>query len=57
MSMQYDNSSRYVSSSFPTQFLIQPILSSWGLSYNLYADKLLKLNVFPDSVYQMRKSP
>ncbi|KAK7470513.1 hypothetical protein VKT23_001939 [Stygiomarasmius scandens] len=25
--------------------------SSWGLSYNLYADKLLKLNVFPDTIY------
>ncbi|KAJ7684052.1 hypothetical protein B0H17DRAFT_941147 [Mycena rosella] len=28
--------------------------SSWGLAYNLYADKLLKLNLFPDSVYQMQ---
>ncbi|KAJ7140461.1 DUF1793-domain-containing protein [Mycena filopes] len=24
---------------------------SWGLSYNLYGDKLLKLNLFPASVY------
>ncbi|KAJ7860128.1 hypothetical protein B0H13DRAFT_1639665, partial [Mycena leptocephala] len=24
---------------------------SWGLSYNLYGDKLLKLNLFPTSVY------
>lgn len=28
---------------------------SWGLSYNLYADKLLGTNVFPQSVYDMRK--
>ncbi|KAK0468165.1 uncharacterized protein EV420DRAFT_1503141 [Desarmillaria tabescens] len=26
--------------------------SSWGLSYNLYADKLLNLNIFPESVYE-----
>lgn len=26
--------------------------SSWGLSYNLYADKLLGLNLFPTSVYE-----
>lgn len=30
-------------------------MSSWGLSYNLYADKLLKLNLFPASIYSMRK--
>ncbi|KAF8205102.1 DUF1793-domain-containing protein [Pholiota molesta] len=28
--------------------------SSWGLSYNLYADKLLKLNLFPSSIYTMQ---
>ncbi|KAJ6486403.1 DUF1793-domain-containing protein [Mycena vitilis] len=28
--------------------------SSWGLSYNLYGDKLLKLDLFPDSIYQMQ---
>ncbi|KAG2042315.1 hypothetical protein BDR03DRAFT_1006723 [Suillus americanus] len=28
--------------------------SSWGLSYNLYADKLLGTNVFPESVYDMQ---
>ncbi|KAG2056314.1 DUF1793-domain-containing protein [Suillus hirtellus] len=28
--------------------------SSWGLSYNLYADKLLGANVFPESVYDMQ---
>ncbi|KAI0661062.1 DUF1793-domain-containing protein [Cubamyces menziesii] len=28
--------------------------SSWGLSYNMYADKLLKTNVFPASVYDMQ---
>ncbi|KAF8974432.1 DUF1793-domain-containing protein [Flammula alnicola] len=28
--------------------------ASWGLSYNLFADKLLKLNLFPASVYTMQ---
>ncbi|KAJ6539468.1 hypothetical protein B0H19DRAFT_960516 [Mycena capillaripes] len=28
--------------------------SSWGLSYNLYADKLLGLDLFPDAIYQMQ---
>jgi hypothetical protein len=28
--------------------------STWGLSYNLYLDKLLKLNVFPQSIYTMQ---
>lgn len=28
--------------------------STWGLTYNLYGDKLLKLNLFPTSVYQMQ---
>ncbi|KAL5535348.1 hypothetical protein ACEPAF_3442 [Sanghuangporus sanghuang] len=28
--------------------------SSWGLSYNLYADRLLKTNIFPQSVYDMQ---
>ncbi|KAL0949421.1 hypothetical protein HGRIS_009482 [Hohenbuehelia grisea] len=28
--------------------------ASWGLSYNLYADKLLKTNLFPASIYQMQ---
>ncbi|KAG8887675.1 hypothetical protein FRB98_009184 [Tulasnella sp. 332] len=28
--------------------------SSWGLSYNLYGDILLKLNLFPASVYAMQ---
>ncbi|KAJ7260577.1 hypothetical protein C8J57DRAFT_1471634 [Mycena rebaudengoi] len=27
---------------------------SWGLAYNLYSDKHLKLNLFPESVYQMQ---
>ncbi|KAF9057677.1 DUF1793-domain-containing protein [Panaeolus papilionaceus] len=27
---------------------------SWGLTYNLFADKLLKLNTFPESVYTMQ---
>jgi hypothetical protein len=29
---------------------------SWGLMYNLYADKLLGTNVFPAAMYQMRRS-
>ncbi|KAE9397140.1 DUF1793-domain-containing protein [Gymnopus androsaceus JB14] len=28
--------------------------SSWSLSYNMYADKLLQLDVFPESVYTMQ---
>lgn len=31
------------------------ICKSWGLSYNLYADKLLGTNVFPQSIYDLRK--
>jgi len=27
---------------------------SWGLMYNLYADKLLGTNLFPDSIYEMQ---
>lgn len=30
--------------------------SSWGLSYNLYAEKLLGTKLFPDSVYQMQSA-
>ena len=30
--------------------------ATWGLSYNLYADKLLKFNLFPQSVYTERSS-
>ncbi|CAL1698759.1 unnamed protein product [Somion occarium] len=30
--------------------------TSWGLSYNLYADKLLGTNLFPDSLYQTQTS-
>ena len=30
---------------------------SWGLTYNLYADKLLATNVFPSSIYDMRAYP
>ncbi|RPD78548.1 DUF1793-domain-containing protein [Lentinus tigrinus ALCF2SS1-7] len=29
---------------------------SWGLAYNLYADKLLGLNVFPSSIYALQTS-
>ncbi|KZT12530.1 DUF1793-domain-containing protein [Laetiporus sulphureus 93-53] len=29
--------------------------SSWGLTYNMYADKLLNTNIIPSSVYEMRK--
>lgn len=28
--------------------------ASWGLAYNLYGDKLLGLNLFPQSVYEMQ---
>ncbi|KAJ4001755.1 hypothetical protein F5050DRAFT_1560073 [Lentinula boryana] len=28
--------------------------SSWSLSYNMYADKLLQLDIFPESVYTMQ---
>lgn len=35
--------------------LIHSLYLSWGLSYNMYADKLLQANVFPQSVYDMRK--
>ncbi|KAI0347134.1 DUF1793-domain-containing protein [Trametopsis cervina] len=28
--------------------------SSWGLSYNMYADKLLGTNVFPQSIFDMQ---
>jgi len=30
--------------------------SSWGLSYNLFADKLLGTNVFPQAVFDMQTS-
>lgn len=29
---------------------------SWGLTYNLYGDKLLKLDLFPESIYTLRQS-
>jgi hypothetical protein len=28
--------------------------ASWGLSYNLYSEKLIGINVFPQSVYDTR---
>ncbi|KZV98208.1 DUF1793-domain-containing protein [Exidia glandulosa HHB12029] len=28
--------------------------ASWGLAYNLFGDKLLKLNLFPQSIYDMQ---
>jgi hypothetical protein len=28
--------------------------NTWGLTYNLWADKALGLNIFPASVYQMQ---
>ncbi|EJU00939.1 DUF1793-domain-containing protein [Dacryopinax primogenitus] len=28
--------------------------SSWGITYNLYADKLLQANLFPDHLYEMQ---
>ena len=27
--------------------------SSWGIQFNLFADKLLRLNFIPESVYQL----
>ena len=30
------------------------MICSWGLSYNLYADKLLGTKLFPNSVFEMR---
>ncbi|THH26639.1 hypothetical protein EUX98_g7550 [Antrodiella citrinella] len=30
--------------------------SSWGLSYNLYADRMLGTNVFPASIYELQTS-
>ncbi|KLO07574.1 DUF1793-domain-containing protein [Schizopora paradoxa] len=30
--------------------------SSWGLSYNMFADKLLKTNVFPQSLFDLQTS-
>ncbi|KAG6821602.1 hypothetical protein H0H93_000111 [Arthromyces matolae] len=30
--------------------------NSWGLTYNLFADKLLKLNLFPTSIYTMQSA-
>ena len=31
--------------------------SSWGLAYNLYADRLLNTSVFPQSIFDLRESP
>ena len=28
---------------------------TWGLAYNLYADKLLGTNIFPASIYELRE--
>jgi hypothetical protein len=33
----------------------QLITFSWGLTYNLFADKLLKFDLFPQSIYEMRE--
>ncbi|KAA1466346.1 DUF1793-domain-containing protein [Dentipellis sp. KUC8613] len=30
--------------------------SSWGLSYNLYGDKLLKFNLFPQNIYNIQSA-
>ena len=30
--------------------------NSWGLAYNLYADKLLGFSLFPQSIYNLRMS-
>jgi hypothetical protein len=30
--------------------------SSWGMAYNLWADKLFQYNLFPASVYSMQTS-
>ncbi|PFH52830.1 hypothetical protein AMATHDRAFT_73955 [Amanita thiersii Skay4041] len=53
LTLSYGNSSRYFDHLILSRVtLMGPC--SWGLSYNLYADKLLKLNLFPASVYQMQ---
>ena len=31
------------------------MIIKWGLLYNLFADRLLGFNVFPQSVYDLRK--
>lgn len=54
--LQYGNSSRYYRwHTFRNWRLLTLGRQSWGLSYNLLADKLLKLDLFPASVYQMRQ--
>ena len=43
--------------SFAYHRLLNILLNfSWGLAYNLLADKLLGTKVFPESVFDMRKS-
>lgn len=42
------------SSSGPHLTLSYNNANSWGLTYNLYGDKLLKLNLFPQSLYQQQ---
>ena len=27
---------------------------TWGLAYNLYGDKLLGTNIFPESIYELQ---
>ena len=31
------------------------VITRWGLLYNLYADRLLGFNMFPQSVYDTRE--
>lgn len=51
---QYGNDSRFVLSLYTMKLYTHKVFS-WGLTYNMYADILLGTNVFPSSVYDMRK--
>jgi hypothetical protein len=52
--LSYRNDPSYVSSE-SADFHGFDVTVRWSLLYNLYADRLLGLNVFPPSVYQTRE--